>query len=113
MDADASDILRFAEDLGKGGPAIVKEARVAVELATLGTEADAKVFAPVDTGNLRNSIFSTFRGLVGETGPSAEYGEFVEGGTSRMAPQPYMGPATARHAPLFHEACVDIARRHM
>jgi HK97 gp10 family phage protein len=113
VDADASDILRFAEDLGKVGAPVVKEARAAVELATLGTERDAKVFAPVDTGNLRNGIYSTIIGLVGEVGPTADYGDLVEGGTSRMAPQPYMGPATSRNAPPFHEACVAIARRHM
>lgn len=113
MDVDSSEVLRHAEDLGKVGPAIVKEARMVVEVATLGTERDAKVFAPVDTGNLRNSIYSSFRGLTGEVGPTADYGDFVEGGTSRMAPQPYMGPATDRNAPGFHAACADIARRHM
>lgn len=113
MDADASETLRFAEDLGNVGPAIVKDARTAVELATLGTERDAKVFVPVDTGNLRNSIYSSFSGLVGEVGPTADYGLHVELGTSRMAPYAYMGPATDRNAAVFHEACVAIARRHM
>jgi HK97 gp10 family phage protein len=113
VDADASEVLRYAEDLGNVGPAIVKDARAAVEVATLGTERDAKIFAPVDTGNLRNGIYSSFSGLTGEVGPVADYGHFVEGGTSVNPPQPYMGPATSIHAQVFHEACVAIARRHM
>ena len=61
-------------------------------------ETHAKVYAPVDTGFLRNSI------LVDEVtsdkaviAPHTEYAEHVEFGTSRMAAQPYMRPALDQH----------------
>ena len=108
MDADFSAVTRHAADLGKVAPRVVKQAGAAVRLATLGTERDAKVLAPVDTGNLRNSITSTIRGLSGAVGPSAHYGRYVEEGTSRMGPQPYMGPATDRNAALFVQAMDQI-----
>jgi len=64
-------------------------------------QAAGQARAPVDTGFLKNSITSQVRsagGSVGigfaiEVGPTAEYGGFVENGTSTMGPQPYMGPA--------------------
>lgn len=104
MTADPSDIYRHAVELEARGREIVQKASVVVTKVTLDTERDAKVLAPVDTGFLRNSISSTVRGLVGEVGPSAEYGAYVEDGTSRMAPQPYMGPATAKNAVAFYKA---------
>ena len=108
MDADFSAVTRHAADLGKVAPRVVKQAGAAVRLATLGTERDAKILAPVDTGNLRNSITSDIRGLSGAVGPSAHYGRYVEEGTSRMGPQPYMGPATDRNAALFVQAMDKI-----
>lgn len=108
MDADFSQVARFAADLGNVGPRVVKQAAAAVRLATSGTERDAKIGAPVDTGTLRNSITSTIRGLTGEVGPTVEYGQYVEEGTSRMGPQPYMGPATDRNGALFVQAMTKI-----
>ena len=108
MDADFSAVERHAVELGKVGPRIVKQARAAVTLATLGTEREAKMFAPVDTGNLRNSISSEIRGLTGVVGPTAEYAEYVEFGTSRMAPSAFMGPATDRNAAVFYKAMQSI-----
>ena len=108
MDADFSAVETYAVDLGKVGPRVVKQAGAAVRLATLGTEREAKMFAPVDTGTLRNSITSTIRGLSGVVGPTADYGRYVEEGTSRMGPQPYMGPATDRNAALFVQAMDKI-----
>lgn len=104
MDSDFSDVRRYAAELGGYGPRVVKQARVVVEVVTRGTERDAKILAPVDTGNLRNSIGSDIDGLTGEVGPTANYGEYVEDGTSRMAPQPFMGPATDRWSVQFVQA---------
>jgi HK97 gp10 family phage protein len=61
-------------------------------------ETHAKVYCPVDTGTLRNSI------MVDEVTPNkaviaphTDYAEHVEFGTSRMAAQPYMRPALDQH----------------
>jgi hypothetical protein len=40
---------------------------------------------------------------VGEVGPTVDYGMFVEAGTSRMGPQPYMRPAFDRRAPILEQ----------
>lgn len=108
MDADFSETTRYAADLGKVGPVVVKQARLAVEMAVRGTEREAKMFAPVDTGNLRNSITSDIRGLTGVVGPTADYGAYVEYGTSRMGPAAYMGPAFDRNAAVFVQAMTKI-----
>lgn len=62
---------------------------------------------PVDTGNLRSSIrtyaFVDDGVAVSETGPEADYAEYVEFGTSRQRAQPYMEPG-------YQAAIPDIAR---
>ena len=61
-------------------------------------ETHAKVYCPVDTGTLRNSIMvdevTPDRAVIA---PHADYAEHVEFGTSRMAAQPYMRPALDQH----------------
>lgn len=90
----------------------VKESRKAVEVATKGGERDAKIFAPVDTGNLRNGVTSEVRysatSTIGTFGPSANYAPFVEDGTARMAPQAFVGPAFDRNTPPFISAMEAI-----
>lgn len=112
MDADFSQVRKLAADLGKVGPEVVKKARTVVQVVCANTKRDAQILAPVDTGNLRNSIsYETHQigaGTYGLVGPTADYGAFVEFGTSRMGPQPYMGPATDRHENTFVEAMKAI-----
>lgn len=70
--------------------------------------------APVDTGFLRGSISVEFRGdgrngtMEGIWGPAADYGAYVEFGTSRQAPQPYIGPAADQIAPDYLAAMAAI-----
>jgi len=70
---------------------------------------DAKNFAPVDTGALRKSIRTEKKKLkvsvvAGDggvinprTGREVDYAGYVEFGTSRMSPQPYMQPALEKN----------------
>lgn len=73
--------------------------RQATTKATLDTQRVARERAPVDTGYLRSSIAATIdpgsgSGLiVGEVTAGAEYAAYVENGTSRQRPQPFMRPA--------------------
>lgn len=73
---------------------------------------DAKINTPVDTGFLRASITRETRrsqfGAEAEVGPEANYGAFVENGTSRMAPQPYLVPAMLKHEDTLAEALDQI-----
>lgn len=103
-----------------------------IRKAALDCEADAKDRAPVQTGFLRNSIYSvTHEGsdygqggggampkdatLLPEIAPAedaltayvavgANYGAFVELGTSRMRAQPYLIPAAEAIKPALSEA---------
>lgn len=76
---------------------------------------DAKILAPVDTGNLRSSLGVTLTGdgragtMRAEISPTASYAVHVEYGTSRMAAQPFLWPATERHVPAWMAALEQIA----
>lgn len=109
VDIDLSGINRLAVDMGKVAGKTVPLAAAAVRKSISDIEGTAKMFCPVDTGNLRSSISSTVIGLSGETGPTAEYGIWVELGTSTQAPAAYMGPAFDRHVGEFELALARIA----
>jgi len=66
--------------------------------------ASAREAAPVgETGDLRDSIEVTARGLVREVGPTVRYGGFVEFGTWKDEPQPYLFPAAEKHEPELEQ----------
>lgn len=113
MSADASDLHNFAADLTKASGRAQAMGRQAVAKTAADITADAKKFAPYRTGNLRNSIGHDLRsdstGVEAEIGPTANYGHYLEHGTSRMAPQPYLGPAFDRRVPSFEKAMGMIA----
>lgn len=66
-------------------------------------EKTAKDLAPVGHGKLRDSIESRVNKASGKAwihlkpGKTREYGYYVEKGTSKMADQPFMGPAAQIH----------------
>lgn len=84
-------------------------AQAVVEKTSADIERDGKIKAPVDTGNLKSSIGREVKELEAEIGPTANYGIYLELGTSRMAAQPYMGPAADLHTPAFEAAMTKIA----
>ena len=63
----------------------------------LEIERRAKSNAPVDTGRLQNSISSgledNVEGLAGVVGTDVDYAPFVEFGTQRMPPRPFLTSA--------------------
>lgn len=111
---DDTELRKLAADLNKSGGAIGKQTRQAVQKAAFDLEKAAKIKCPVDTGNLRNSISTEFHGtgahseMRAEIGPTALYGAYVEQGTGRMAPQPYMGPAADQVEPGFVKAIESL-----
>lgn len=106
---------RVAATLTKSAATSGPLARAVVRKVAYDVQADAQAFAPVDTGNLRSSISTTLAGNASyaeaEVGPTADYGAHVEYGTSRQAPQAYMGPAFDRHAGTFVTAMEQLAAR--
>lgn len=97
--------------IGAGGSLVVRA-------FTLRVEARAKVYAPVDTGFLMGSIGSEFSGdgrsgeMTGTVTAGARYSRFQEYGTSRMAAQPFMGPAFDQEVPGFEAACAALGMEH-
>lgn len=76
-----------------------RKMEMALMLIGLTVERYAKYLSPVDTGRLRNSI--THEVATNEeavyVGTNVEYAPYVEVGTSRQRPQPYLRPAVADH----------------
>jgi HK97 gp10 family phage protein len=60
-------------------------------------EATAKNLAPKLTGALAASITTDPTKTGAEIGPTVRYAPFVEYGTWKDPPQPFMGPAAERH----------------
>lgn len=101
FDAVNRDLSRAADIVESRAPSIVSKTAYDIE----GT---GKANAPVDTGYLESTISTDLDGLEAEIGPTAEYGGYVEDGTSRMAAQPYMGPAVEVHVPKFEGAVARL-----
>ena len=81
-----------------------KQARIAtdrqLELSSKRIERMAKVKAPVDTGALKNSIFSAKAGnLTYKVTAPQHYAIYVEKGTLKMRAQPYLKPALDAERP--------------
>lgn len=110
MSFDASEWNQLAADLGRAGPKMQKRGQAVLTKVLADGSREAQAFAPVDTGNLRNSISWERRGLSGEFGATADYAPYVEEGTSRMAPQAFVGPAFDRQQPVFFTAIEALAK---
>jgi HK97 gp10 family phage protein len=110
---DDAEIRRFERDVEVGTEEARKQVRNVVRKSTFETQARGRVRAPYKTGALTESISVDFIGsnrdvAQGETGPEVNYGWFVENGTERQAPQPYMGPAADEVEPTFYAALEAI-----
>lgn len=106
---ESSSLKRLALDLHAAPARTRARISVVVRRTAFAVERDAKLLVPVDTGNLKNSITTNVGEFDAEIGPTANYGHYVEEGTSRMAPQPYMGPSAERNAPKFEAAMAQVA----
>ena len=106
------DLLKLSADLGKASAEVTRRAQVVVRKTAADIEASGKRNAAVDTGFMRDSISTTISngGLSAEIGPTASYGAYVEFGTRRMRPQPFMGPAADQHFPEFTEAVARLSQ---
>lgn len=108
-------LRRLSADIRRAAASTGQRAQVVIRKTAVDISSTAKKIAPVDTGNLKGSIGHSDLRTVGrsgslsvEIGPTASYGVFVEQGTSRMAPQPFMGPAADQHAPAFEQAMQQL-----
>lgn len=98
--SDVSGLLEIREDNAQRiADAIDQALARALEEVGLVAEGYAKKACPVDTGRLRNSITHQVRPSEKSVyiGTNVEYAPYVELGTSRMKPQPFLRPAAADH----------------
>lgn len=138
MSVDTSQLRHLAFDLSAAPAHVKAKAPAAVRATVFGIERDAKILAPVDTGNLAGSISSEIHGdgMGGDVGPTADYGAHVEYGTGPhvirakggalrftvggrvvfatqvnhpgTSPQPYMGPAFDRNVDRLKRELGDV-----
>lgn len=114
MDVDVSELNSLAVDLARVPSRVQQKAPLVVRKVAADIERDAKLFAPVDTGFLRNSIGVDHpEPLEAVIGPTAEYAPYLEFGTSRMAPHAFMGPALDRHSGEFVAAFERLAEQSL
>lgn len=113
--ADFSDLTQLSADLRNAAEKVGPMAQKLVRKSILDVVRIGKQGAPRDTGFLASSIGASdlrFTGSTGvieaEAGPTANYGGYVERGTSRQSPQPYMAPALAAVEPGFIEAIAQL-----
>lgn len=119
MGVNISSLELLHKDLGKAGPKAIERTKMVIKKIALDIEGNAKQIAPVGTGNLKSSIgHSDLRLLSAEhmlvdIGPTASYGTYLEHGTSRQAPQAFMGPSSDRFAPTFAKAMEQLGAEAM
>ena len=99
-----TSVRALSLDLAKAAAVATPVLQLAVEKAAYDIEARAKLAAPVDTGALRGSISTEIGQLEAVVGPTVDYAAFVEYGTSRMGPQPYMETAVDEVESNFYAA---------
>lgn len=91
--------ISFHSNLGEIGKATDAQLAKAAEIIGGMAESYAKQVCPVDTGNLRNSIThsteNNWHTVV--IGTNVEYAPYVEMGTVKMRPRPYLRPAIEQH----------------
>lgn len=111
--SNTDDFRRFAVDARAAAGKLRTRTSQVVRATAARVQRDARILAPVRTGFLRNSIGVDTRegdnAVSAEVGPAAYYGVFVELGTSRMAPRPYLFPAADRHTSNFYAAMEQLA----
>lgn len=93
MATDVSELLALADDLKAAGGKVRYQVAKAVADTTEQVRAAAEARAPRRTGTLAGSITGSARGLRGTVEATARYAEFVEYGTYKDEPQPFMAPA--------------------
>ena len=123
VDQYENNFTRIADELGRKANLVVHKtvARIHAEADASfakvkhgalyhGHRASAPGEAPaIDTGNLLNSGYHKMTGPTeGEVGFGAEYAVYLEMGSVRMAPRPFLGPAVERVWPEFVKAMERI-----
>lgn len=89
------DTSKFEQSCDNAKKKALKVMQRSVAITLINTDAQAKLWCPVDTGRLRASIkFRIYsNGLGGIVGTTVGYGAYVELGTIKMRARPFLFPA--------------------
>lgn len=84
--------------------------KIARALEAVGATAEgyAKELCPVDTGRLRDSITYSVDDNTVYLGSDVEYAPYVEFGTHKQKPQPFMSPAIQDHLDEYKAILEDF-----
>lgn len=115
VSADWSEVNELAADLGKAGLGAARKAqqvvaKAAADVQRTGAATAQQLFKPppegASTGATANSIGVDLEngGLAASIGPTTSYAAYLEFGTRRMLPRPFMGPALDAVEPSFAAA---------
>lgn len=104
------ELHALAADLKAAGATVIPKASLVVRRSGIALANHARANAAVDTGFMQSSIDTATDsgGLAMLISPTAEYSVYVEYGTSRMPPQPFMGPALDAIEPSFISAMESL-----
>jgi HK97 gp10 family phage protein len=112
---DTSEILELGNDFQRAGGRVGREVAAVVRKTTTAVERSAERNAPVgETGDLKRGIQQEIKGsgrgaeITGNVFSDVPYARFVEEGTSRNRPQPWLGPAVNEHEDAFNRSIEKI-----
>lgn len=113
--ADYAEVLEIRENNAAQVEAALNSA-IAKALTMIGQQAEgyAKMMCPVDTSRLKNSITNQIDMQENAVfiGTNVEYAPYVELGTIRQDPHPYLKPAAADHGDEYRailKGCLESA----
>lgn len=110
---DMSEVLALAASLDLKDATITPKADAAVRQAATVTQGLAQLNAPVDTGQLRESIRISGSRLTRRVTARTPYSMYVEFGTTTQAPQPFLYPAGDRGEEVLIRMLADIAEERL
>ena len=113
--ADYAEVLEIRENNAAQVEAAIDQA-IARALTMIGQQAEgyAKTMCPVDTSRLKNSITNQIDMQENSVyiGTNVEYAPYVELGTMRQDPHPYLKPAASEHSDEYRailKSCLESA----
>lgn len=93
VSVDTSQVDAVAAELAAAGPKVAKQSGKVLDEVGEATRGLAQQLAPKLTGALAASIDVTGTGMERVVGTGVPYAIYVEFGTYKDSPQPFMGPA--------------------
>jgi len=108
VEFDMSEVVRLAADIAEAPPKLERTSSQKLSEIAAQLRDDARAAAPVDTGELRNSISMSGGRDYRRVAATAAHAFYVEFGTSDTGPQPYMWPAADRAEQAMHEQFPEL-----